>query len=127
MKNGFFKIFTIGLVGLLGGCASLVNGENQSVFVETGKVQGASCSLSNDKGTWHLASSPGFVQVLRTSGDLVVGCQKNGVIGHTQASSSTSPMVLGNIALPGGILGTAVDFSTGSAFDYPAKIDVPLV
>ena len=56
----------------LGGCASIVNGQNQSVSVEarneTGAVAGVNCKLSNNKGTWFV-TTPGSTTVQRSYQD----------------------------------------------------------
>lgn len=42
------------------GCASIVNGHNQSVSVEAksdaGAISGANCKLTNNKGTWFVTT-----------------------------------------------------------------------
>lgn len=114
---------------LLGGCASIVSGHNQSVSVETmgatGAVAGASCQLSNDKGKWFV-TTPGSTVVNRSYGDLAVKCEKDGhQPGILTVKSSTKPMAFGNV-LFGGVIGAGVDMATGAAYDYPALISVML-
>lgn len=110
----------------LGGCASIVTGQNQSVSVDTFPEKGASCKLSNDKGTWHIPSTPGSTTVLRAYSDLTVSCEKPGCgSGTTTVKSSVKGMTFGNI-LAGGVIGAAVDCGTGSAYDYPTNIEVKL-
>lgn len=114
-------------VALLEGCASIVSGTNQSVSVETPGCPGASCKLTNDKGTWYVANTPGSVTVHRAYGDLTVVCEKSGKNsdGVGAVSSSTKGMAFGNI-LFGGIIGAGVDVGTGAAYDYPSNITVPM-
>lgn len=119
------KFVFIYLSALLSGCASITTGQNQSVSVSTGNESGAVCSLSNDKGTWHVASTPGSVVVNRAYGDLAVNCKKGTKSGSATVKSSTKGMAFGNI-LAGGFIGAAVDCGTGSAYDYPTSIEVPL-
>lgn len=114
---------------LLGGCASIVSGHNQSVSVETlgatGAVAGASCQLSNDKGKWFV-TTPGSTVVSRSYGDLAVKCEKDGhQPGLLTVKSTTKPMAFGNV-LFGGVIGAGVDMATGAAYDYPALISVLL-
>ena len=113
----------------LGGCASIVNGQNQSLSVTTKKdgtdVSGARCSLVNDKGTWYV-TTPGSVTVHRSFKDLAVKCAV-----ETQEptlatfKSATKGMAFGNILL-GGIVGAGVDMATGAAYDYPEVIVVTM-
>ncbi len=107
------------------GCASIVNGQNQSLSVETktdaGPLSGASCKLSNNKGTWFI-TSPGSVTVRRSFGDLSVRCEKEThEPGLASVKSKTKGMTFGNI-LFGGVIGAGVNISTGAAYDYPTLI-----
>lgn len=114
---------------LLGGCASIVTGQHQSVSVETigeaGNVGGAQCKLSNNKGIWYV-TSPGSTMVQRSFEDLAVSCEKQGFTpGLAAFKSTTKSMAFGNI-LFGGVIGAGVDMSTGAAYDYPSLLTVPL-
>jgi len=113
----------------LGGCASIVSGQNQSLSVTTknngSDVSGAKCSLVNDKGTWY-TTTPGSVTVRRSFNDLTVNCALDGADpGIVMAKSGTKGMAFGNI-LFGGLIGAGVDMSTGAAYDYPDIIVVDL-
>ena len=111
----------------LAGCASIVNGQNQPVSVETrddsGAVAGANCKLSNNKGSWYL-TTPGSTTVQRSYEDLAIHCTKDSSEpGFASVKSSTKAMAFGNIIF-GGVIGAAVDVGTGAAYDYPALITV---
>jgi hypothetical protein len=113
----------------LSGCASIVNGHNQSVSVTTSnkgqEVAGAKCTLSNDKGTWYL-SSPGSTSVQRSYGDLSVKCDMADLpSGVRVVKSSTTAAVFGNI-LVGGVIGAGIDVATGAAYNYPTLIPVAM-
>ncbi len=114
----------------LAGCASIVDGNTQSLSVKTldkteQAFSGAKCSLTNDKGVWYLVA-PGSVTVHRSYADLVVACEApEQEPGSTRASSSTKGMAFGNI-LVGGIIGAGVDIATGAAYDYPQLITVTM-
>jgi hypothetical protein len=125
----------IGLCAMLGasvylaGCASIVNGQNQPISVETrnsaGPVAGANCKLTNDKGTWFV-TTPGSTTVHRSYGDLAIHCTKDTLKpGFTTVKSSTKAMAAGNL-LFGGVIGVAVDVGTGAAYDYPSVVTVHL-
>jgi len=114
---------------ILGGCASIVSGQNQSLSVETagasGNVSGAQCRLSNNKGTWFV-KTPGTSVVQRSFEDLSIKCEHEGhEPGLTSVKSTTKGMAFGNI-LFGGLIGAGVDMSTGAAYDYPNLITVKL-
>ncbi|HET8747151.1 MAG TPA: hypothetical protein VFM98_16250 [Ramlibacter sp.] len=126
----FQRICTGAMIGAclyLTGCASIVNGQNQPVSVETrgesGAVAGANCKLSNNKGTWYV-TTPGSTTVQRSYEDLAVLCTKDShEPGLASVKSSTKPMAFGNIIF-GGVIGAAVDVGTGAAYDYPPLITV---
>jgi len=124
-----FRLAAIAAVTQFVGCASIVNGQNQSVSVEalasSEKVTGASCKLSNDKGVWYI-TTPGSTTVQRSYSDLSVKCEKDGLDpGLLSAKSSTKAMAFGNI-LFGGVIGAGVDMATGAAYDYPPLISVEM-
>jgi hypothetical protein len=129
LKN-FRLAFTIAAITALTqivGCASIVSGTNQSVSVETrnetGSVSGASCKLSNNKGTWFI-TSPGSTMVQRSFEDMSVRCDKGSEEpGIASAKSSTKAMAFGNVIF-GGPIGVGVDIATGAAYDYPELITV---
>lgn len=111
------------------GCASIVNGTNQPLSVETrmkgASVAGANCKLLNDKGAWFV-TTPGSVTVHRSYEDLKIQCEKDGVQpGISSVKSSTKGMAFGNI-LFGGVIGAGVDMANGSAYDYPPLIQVEM-
>lgn len=116
------------LVGLvINGCATITTGQNQPVSVETPGCAGATCKLSNDKGTWYVSSTPGSATVQRAYGDMTVTCEK----GDYRSSpypikSSTKAMAFGNIVF-GGLIGAAVDAGSGAAYDYPTLITISMV
>lgn len=115
------------LSAAVGGCASIVGGQNQPISVQARSgahaVSGAECELTNDKGKWFVVA-PGSTTVTRSYDDLHVTCSREGYEpGTTTARSTTKGMAFGNI-LVGGIIGAAVDMSSGAAYDYPSLITV---
>lgn len=130
IKNGVRALCAIAAAALapsLTGCASIVSGTTQVMSVETlsktGKVDGASCKLENDKGVYYV-TTPGTVSVHRAYGDLSVKCEKAGVpTGLATIKSSTKGMMAGNI-LFGGFIGAGVDAASGAAYDYPVLLQI---
>ena len=120
----------LAVLPLAAGCASIVDGSNQSLSVQTTLngvgLPGAQCQLTNNKGDWFV-TTPGTVTVHRSFEPLNVKCSEAGYAPAVLASgSSTKAMAFGNI-LFGGLIGAGVDVSTGAAYDYPALISVPLI
>lgn len=110
---------------MLPACASIVEGSTQSLSVSTTPKSGAECKLMNDAGTWYVGGTPGSVSVKRSASAIKVTCTHDRLAGTAVAQSRTKGLAFGNI-LAGGIIGGAVDMSTGAAYDYPPEIVVPL-
>ena len=119
------RILMIALSLVLSGCASIVDGQNQSLSVQTSPVAGAECKLTNSKGEWFVNSTPGSVTVHRAYEALIVDCHKGSYAGLLTVQSSTKGMAFGNV-LFGGVIGGGVVVATGAAYDYPTSIMVPL-
>jgi hypothetical protein len=106
----------------LGGCASIVNGTNQSVSLDTPNARGATCTLENGKGKWYVNQTPASVTVNRSYSDLKIACNKKGYYsGLKTVPSQTKGMAFGNVIF-GGIIGAGVDVADGAAYDYPTDI-----
>ncbi len=103
----------------------MTTGTNQSLSVNTEPDNGASCTLTNDKGSWYINQTPGTVTVHRAWNDMTVICQKDQKKGMTVVKSSSNGMNAGNIIF-GGLIGGAVDASTGAGYNYPNVIHVSL-
>ncbi len=110
------------------GCASITGSKNQPVSINAvcdgQPIIEASCTLMNDKGSWYV-KTPGSVMIQKAYGDLAVDCKKGDAIASTKFKSSSNGGMWGNI-LAGGIIGYAVDASSGAGFDYPSTMTVTL-
>jgi hypothetical protein len=115
-------------LALTSGCATVTGSTAQSINVDTRtqaqeSVAGASCRLTNSKGTWFL-TSPGTATITRSNDALNITCDKEGhASGSVVAESATRPAMWGN-AIAGGVIGAAIDHSSGAAYEYPASIRV---
>lgn len=119
----------VGVLLLVTGCASITGSKNQPVSVQAshqGRVlDSVDCTLVNDKGVWFV-KAPGSTVVQKSGQDLVVTCNKDGIPqGVATYASSANGGVWGNI-LFGGLIGFAVDASSGAAFDYPTSMGVQM-
>lgn len=112
------------------GCATITGSETQNLSLHAqdnagAAVQGASCTLRNDKGTW-TARPPGFAAVTRSAEDLIVNCEAaDNPPGMVRAISRANSGMFGNIIFGGGV-GALIDHSKGTAYDYPSMIRVVL-
>jgi hypothetical protein len=109
----------------LAACATVVSGTSQTLFVETPRVTGAACRLSDSQqGTWYLPSTPGSVTVRKGYGPLHIVCEKDGYeTTIVSGDEEFAPATLGNIVL-GGAIGIFVDAASGAAQRYPDKVVV---
>lgn len=124
-----FKIMVIFMMAILAtGCASITGSKNQPVSVSAvcngAPVNLATCTLMNDKGSWY-SQTPGSVMVQKAWGDLAVDCKKEQSYGNSKFESSANLGVWGNIVF-GGLIGFAIDASSGAGFDYPSNMMVSL-
>jgi uncharacterized protein YceK len=109
------------LAPLCAGCASVMEGTDQPVTVETAPEAGAACDVSNERGSWSL-TSPGTVVIKKSASVLQIKCRKPGYLEAKQyASAKMSNTALVGTMIPYvGILDAAVDGSSGAAQSYPS-------
>ena len=106
-------------------CASLTQGTNQIITVDTPNCPGAQCKLTNNDGTYFINETPGTVTINKSRSQLSVECYKGEDKSITSSSSSVENMAWGNILI-GGIIGGGVDMATGAAYKYPGLVSHPL-
>src|SRR5262245_3399724 len=116
----------LGLAAAASGCASIVEGTDQSVTVQT-TPSGASCELKRDGSVIGVINpTPGTVTVDKSKDDIAVICKKEGYQDTSGAfSSDRQGMTFGNI-LFGGLIGVAVDASSGAMHEYPASVSIAM-
>ena len=125
MKFLIFKNIVLLLTLGLGSCASIFSEKSQSISVNTGDVEDATCELFNGKGRY-VVNSPGMLVIGQSCDDLNYICRKKGyneikgIIAFNHKGSTA-----GNLVLGGGI-GYLVDVGTGAACKYPETISLPM-
>ncbi|QWD20694.1 SHOCT domain-containing protein [Polynucleobacter paneuropaeus] len=120
----------LAICSLFAGCASITGSSNQPISVTTtheGKpIAGAYCTLLNDKGTWYV-STPGSVVIHKSYDDLSATCKKEEThAGAATFKSESQGSVWGNV-LAGGLIGYAVDASSGAGFSYPPTLNIEMI
>jgi hypothetical protein len=129
MKRLLLLLCVMPLLGLVG-CASITGSSNQPISVTStyqGKpIAGANCTLINDKGTWYV-TTPGSVVIHKSYDDLSATCKKEEThAGASTFKSESQGSVWGNV-IAGGIIGYAVDASSGAGFSYPPTLNVEMI
>jgi hypothetical protein len=121
-----FRLVPLSALLLTTACASITTGTTQSVAVDT-NPPGASCVISRE-GTQiaRVPVTPGTVTVDKSSRALEVRCTREGHgDGVAVVPSSVQAMTAGNL-LAGGLIGVAVDASSGAMHHYPQAVSVTL-
>ena len=115
------------LAATLPACATITTGTTQAFSVST-EPAGAICTLNRDGSTVGVVNpTPGTVQLGRSTRELTVSCDRPGhARGITTVSAQFQPMTMGNI-LFGGLIGVAVDASSGAMSRYPDNVALSLV
>ncbi len=119
------RVISLFAMSAVSGCASIIVGNTQSVAIDTNPQKVSDCRISNEKGNWSV-KSPGSTSLTKANGPLTVVCTSaDGWSGTATAQSTTAGAAFGNI-IAGGLIGAAVDMSSGAAYNYPAQIIVPI-
>jgi hypothetical protein len=116
------------LVATVAGCASVASGTTQLVSItavcEGVIVSDVACILSNDKGQWDVKTGQA-IEIRKSYSDLRVTCTKGPATGKASFVSKPNGGAWGNI-IAGGVIGYAVDSSSGAGFNYPLVLPVVL-
>ncbi len=123
MKLPLFQVLGVALCALyVSGCATIMQGKKQDIVVES-SPSGATVKTSEGQRI----TTPGTLVLVRKR-DVVVTVEKEGYESSSQVMKKEwSWWLVGNILL-GGIIGIAVDFTTGAAYDLnPEHLNVQLV
>ncbi|PIR39604.1 MAG: hypothetical protein COV35_03615 [Alphaproteobacteria bacterium CG11_big_fil_rev_8_21_14_0_20_39_49] len=122
-------LYSILILSVLSGCASVVSGGRQNVTVLTPGIEGASCSLTDSAGrVWYVEETPGTALVKRGDGPITVICHKEGhEKGVGQIEEKLAGANYGNLALgPAAPIGYLVDGFSGSAQKYETIVEIDL-
>jgi hypothetical protein len=114
------------VIGVLSGCASLLNEDTQELNVRvmcSGKAVQAYCRAENTKGSWTF-NSPGTVVVAGDNRGLEITCKTQFSQPLTvKAPALPSWEMVGNI-FTGGLIGAGIDLYNNKGLRYPENIDI---
>ena len=116
---------------LSSGCATILVGKHQEVVISPhrgGLVDPAmTCTVMNNRGSWN-TNGGGTVTVKKSRGDLRVQCRdpETGEVieGRGERSTQLGWAVLNFIVWDFCTLSCAIDFATGSIYEYPPQVSL---
>jgi hypothetical protein len=107
----------------LSGCATLTEGINQAITIDTPGAPGAICMLANDANDiLGSVTTPGSIEIGKSRKDVTVRCSKHGFESAQKRVSST----WAERAKLQGPEGYVVDYVSGAMWSYPPKIEIVL-
>lgn len=120
------RLIPLIMLGTLMGCASIIEGSSQDIHVSTTPA-GARCVFKRDgKVLGAITSTPSEITISKTSDDINITCSKQGYKPATYLNKAdTAAASVGN-AVMGGLIGAAVDSSTGAAYKYDSNVALTL-
>ncbi len=118
---------TLIAASLTAGCASVVDGTTQPIYVATTPIAGATCTCTNDRGEWSVVT-PGSVVIKKSQSVLQIRCIKPGYLEGKffAAGHMTTAGMVGAMLPYVGLIDSAVDASTGAALTYPGTYSIEL-
>lgn len=127
------KLRTLGAilaVLAISGCATIVDGKNQTLTLSTKNnidKSNTECDLKNSNGVW-TTDDKESIMVRRDYDDLIANCENDMQEGELVVESSASGgfMVLNFFIWDLCTISCIVDHSTGALYEYPLSISVPM-
>lgn len=105
------------------GCASIINGSDQTIVIETlDDIGTTTCTARNDEGTYRAkAGEP--MRVYRSDADLVVKCENRQQVATTVIESENEWWYypLDFITWDLCIFSCVIDTSSGNIYEYPQR------
>jgi hypothetical protein len=120
------KLALLALVGVLSGCATLLDEDTQEISVSlqcNERMVRAQCVAENSKGRW-LFKAPGLVQVNNDYGDLNITCKVQYMPKFTVSVPALPTWNLAGNILLGGIIGAAYDLHNNTGLKYPETVNI---
>jgi hypothetical protein len=112
---------------LLAGCASIVEGSDQTITVSTNPPEADCAPVREGNVIGRVNPTPGSVVIEKTKHDITITCTKSGYQEATYFNKSDiEGATFGNIVLGGGI-GWAIDSASGADNKYESPVNITLV
>jgi hypothetical protein len=120
------KLALLALVGVLSGCATLLDEDTQEISVSLQckeRMVRAQCVAENSKGRW-LFKAPGLVQVNNDYSDLNITCKVQYMPKFTVSVPALPTWNLAGNILLGGVIGAAYDLQNNTGLKYPENVSI---
>jgi hypothetical protein len=113
-------------IGMLAGCSTITTGTTQPVSVVTPGVDGANCELTSPEiGTINVVT-PAQAILPKSQYSVKVACHKECYTeGQGLITSTFEEMTAGNLLI-GGVVGVAVDASSGAMNKYDPRVEIAM-
>ena len=125
-NSALIKLALLALVGVLSGCATLLDEDTQEISVSLQckeRMVRAQCAAENSKGRW-LFRAPGLVQVNSDYGDLNITCKVQYMPEFTVSVPALPTWNLAGNILLGGLIGAAYDIHNNTGLKYPETVGI---
>jgi len=125
-NTALIKLALLSLVGVLSGCATLLDEATQEISVSLQckeRMVRAQCVAENSKGRWSFRA-PGLVQVNNDFGDLNITCKVQYMPQFTVSVPSVPTWNLAGNILLGGLIGAAYDVHNNTGLKYPETVTI---
>ena len=123
VSNFGFSLFLLAVS--LNGCATLIDGQHDSIAISSTPVEGANCALMSEDGSYFV-TTPGNVIVSKTKHDITITCKRDGYQDRVETiESKFHGTTFGNV-IAGGLIGFGVDAASGAMFEYPQTFEVAM-
>jgi hypothetical protein len=121
------RILGMGLTALLlAGCSTITTGTTQPVSIVTPGVEGATCELTSPEVGTVTIVTPAQAVLPKSQHSVRVLCRKECYAeGQGIINSTFEEMTAGNL-LVGGVVGVAVDASSGAMNRYDNRVEVQM-
>ena len=124
--TNYLKLCLIALLGILSGCATLLDEDTQEISVSLQckeRMVRAQCIAENSKGRWSF-KAPGLVQVNNDYGDLNISCKVQYMPQFTVSVPAVPTWNLAGNILLGGLIGAAYDIHNNTGLKYPETVSI---
>jgi hypothetical protein len=121
------RMLAVGLTALLSaGCSTITTGTTQPVSIVTVGVEGATCELTSPEVGTVTVVTPAQAVLPKSQHSVRVTCRKECYAdGQGIINSTFEEMTAGNL-LVGGVVGVAVDASSGAMNRYDNRVEVQM-